>query len=147
MSQEIGLFEHLLVEVQYTVCSDVYGHRIQLPGPGYDDSFIEAVEAGYDNGQLHDNGHLVVDKATDKLAFLVTVRLEDDTLITANTLADLSVRYCVPVRLMAMPDGGPGLPAYQLIAAQLDRVEQFNIAYALTAAITAAEDEARGGSQ
>lgn len=146
MTKKTGLLGYPLVEDQYTVCSDVYGHRIQLPRLGYEESFLEAVGVGYDNCKLHGNGHLVVDKATDKLAFLVTVRFEGDILIPAHTLVNLSARYGVPVRLMVMQDGGPGLPAYPLIAAQLDRIEQFDIAYALTADIVAAEDKARASS-
>lgn len=136
-------FNHPNLEDHYRICSNVYGHSLDVPLSAHqDDEFLAAVRRGYDDASLHDCGHLVVDLATNSLAFLVTVRLEDDTELTTLTLCELSARYGVVVRLMAVPDG-LSMPAYQLVTAQLDCTAQFSDAHNLVADIYAAEVSAR----
>ena len=51
MNNENGRFGFPLVEAQYTICSDVYGHALNVPQNEHsDDVFLDAVKAGYDNG-------------------------------------------------------------------------------------------------
>ncbi len=121
----------------YQMCSDVYGHHLNLPAEAHaDEAFVDAVRAGYANGQLHDTGHLVMVKATRRLAFLVTVRLECH--LSAEALQVLSQRYGVTVQMLeVLPEAG--LEGYPLAAAQLDRIEQFAQAFDLTADIVTAE--------
>ena len=132
-----------LLDDLYIVCSDIYGHRISLPPGDFDQDFVDAVDLGYQRATLHDLGNLVVDKGTGRAAFLVTVRIEDDTVLSDETLASISSLHGVDVAVLQVPDEGPCLPAYRVVAALLERTEQFPGAYALAADILCEEGRSK----
>jgi predicted amino acid-binding ACT domain protein len=136
-------FGHPLVGDQYTLCSDMYGHEFTVPenvkAQASNAEFLQAAIEGYDNGKLHDNGYLVLDKTTGKLAFLVSVTISDDVTIPASALAEISAKHGVTVRAMETGFAGKDWPPYQVLVAQLDRVEQFDAAYDISADIVAAQ--------
>jgi hypothetical protein len=97
----VGLRGLPLVEPLYDFCSDIYGHELDLPAGDWDEDFIGACVAGFDNGILHDKGNVVINKSAGKVAFLVVVQLDADDDITPESLAAISSRWGVDARLLA----------------------------------------------
>lgn len=77
-----------LVEARFFLCSNIYGHSIDVDYEyEVDEEFIKACEIGYDNGQLHGLGNVVFDRSTKTYAFLVTELTGDRTVESADVAA------------------------------------------------------------
>jgi hypothetical protein len=124
----IGLRGLPLVEPLYQFCSDIYGHRIVLPAGEWDAAFVDACEAGYENGTLHDKGNVVIDKAANRVSFLVVVALDADDDITPDSLAAISSRWGVDARLLAWSHepleagGRPGFVCATALVSDLNKL-------------------------
>lgn len=147
---ETGLHGYPLVQSRYDMCSDRYGHLVDVAPQHHDDAFITAVREGFENGTLHDTGNVVLDRETNRLAFLVSLRLEDDTIVPDAVLQELSARHGVALRAMAWPNSpqsdGSHLAGYACIVAPLERVEQFMLAQAIADDVAEAERVLQAGA-
>ena len=135
---ELGLLGwYPYAENTYHLCSSIYGDHIS----GYegDESFLDACIAGYDNGQLHDCGHIVVDLGTRQPGVLLTRRLEKDTVPDSADLASLRATYGLDFRILAWPavPGSYRDDAYLALTCLLSETSRFPQAYDITCDMTA----------
>jgi hypothetical protein len=102
---ETGMHGYPLAGGIFTFCSDVYGHDIYVPEVPTDEAnaFIEACRRGYEDGRLHDTGHVVVVKETRQIGFLVTVQIEDTTDLSEETLAAMSASCGAKISGLSWP--------------------------------------------
>jgi hypothetical protein len=121
-----------LLQARYAVCSDPYGHRIDVPegaratprpgdvgDPMGVHAFFRACEERFDDGTFHDCGHVVMDRRDGQLGFLVTVPLDPEDLAAEEDLAAVGAAHGVTVEGMAYPDLH-GKPGTALVTAFLD---------------------------
>lgn len=121
------------LEAHYTLCSSVYGDHVFVPPDAtVDEAFLDAVERGYEDGVLHDCGHLAMERATRKMCFLVAATLNKGTTLGEQELLQLSTEVGLPARLMTSTFEGQ---TRCLVVAQLDRVEDFDKPPVLVSAV------------
>jgi hypothetical protein len=98
---EVGRGGFKMAEGRYTFCSNVYGHEItNFEG---DEAFLSACEEAYDDGRIHDCGHVVVDRDEGRPGVLLVSRLEQDTVPDPADLAELSVKHGVVFECLSWP--------------------------------------------
>jgi hypothetical protein len=122
-----------LVEARYEIHSDIYGHGVRLPYALAEEEFarefVEAAVIGYERGLLHDLGHVVFDKLTGGIGFLLTIPIDPDESVDEDLVAATGNSHGVPVMKMAWShrpleaDGAPGMP---ILAAFVSDIAKFD---------------------
>jgi hypothetical protein len=118
-----------LVEAKYILASNVYGHEISRShgDPDAFEAFIDACENAYDDGTLHDAGHVVVERETGRYLFLVT-QIIDDEPVAPEDVAEIGASYGIQSSLMAFNHDSlesGGRPGAVCLTAVIDSSEQF----------------------
>ena len=113
---------------RYDICSNRYGDVSIFPknlvlGDIAED-FVERFIAGCESGMLHDCGHLVVEKKSGNILFMVSERIDDDEFISTEAMLEAEKLFEVDIIQMEMSANGDD-KSYKLIAAFLDSSSKF----------------------
>lgn len=144
---ETGIGGYPMAGNIYTFCSDVYGHSIDLPDHRDDHiAFAEAAMRAYEDGTIHDLGHVVVHKETGLIGFLLTHRLDAGSVMPDTLLSriarKLGLPVTIPLRCLAWPNA-PGAsgrdPAYLAVTAFLTDPGDFKHARDIAVALRSEE--------
>lgn len=135
-SNATGLRGLPLIEAKYVLASNVYGHEISRHHEDADahEAFIDACEEAYDNGTLHGNGHVVVERETGRYLFLITEVIDAEPIEPAD-VAKIGETHGVTASLMAFshePLESGGKSGQVCLTAIIDSADQFRLVHSIS---------------